>query len=81
MCCKTNISAGFMSDDDLVNSDGSNGKEFFLVDSNSDLSDEKNIVKKHKSKENIKKDVTHPFTLVDILVIFWRKDHSSLTDS
>ena len=70
MCCKTNISAGFMSDDDLVNSDGSNGKEFFLVDSNSDLSDEKNIVKKHKSKENIKKDVTHPFTLVDILVIF-----------
>ena len=70
-----------MSDDDLVNSDGSNGKEFFLVDSNSDLSDEKNIVKKHKSKENIKKDVTHPFTLVDILVIFWRKDHSSLTDS
>ena len=70
-----------MSDDDLANSDGSNSKELFLVDSNSDLSDEKNIVKKHKSKENIKKDVTHPFTLVDILVIFWRKDHSSLTDS
>lgn len=70
-----------MSDDDLVNSDGSNGKELFLVDSNFDLPDAKNIVKKHKSKENIKKDVTHPFTLVDILVIFWRKDHSSLTDS
>ena len=30
MCCKTNISAGFMSDDDLVNSDGSNGKELFF---------------------------------------------------
>ena len=69
-----------MSDDDLV-SDGSMVRNFFLVDSNFDLPDAKNIVKKHKSKENIKKDVTHPFTLVDILVIFWRKDHSSLTDS
>ena len=50
-----------MSDDDLVNSYGSNGKELFLVDSNFDLPDAKNIVKKHKSKENIKRNVTHPF--------------------